>query len=204
MKTAGHRKEWDEILDIGKGGFRVGEEEMVDFFAEVWNGGIEQWVLHGRRRQLSLVMAVAKKMGRYGRQMEAHLKIISPLLETLAHDEDEIAIREADRFDDWFYKKDDALVRELLDFMRRNRTASRNSAIASEILSVAKDLMPKTAFDRALAQAFGEAAVGLVNFHAAVSRNRGIPNDVKRKADKHIQDAIESLDEAEMALDKYI
>lgn len=130
--TAGHDREWDEILALGERRWGVGEEEMVDFFAEVWNGGIEQWVVNGRLRDMRLVQAVAKKMGAMGNKLASKLSRLSPVLRKLdSITDDEGAYEEAaevaDSFDDWFYAVDDKLVKELLELMQSSRTASRRA-----------------------------------------------------------------------------
>jgi len=125
-----HDKEWDEILELLKTKKHHGNEEMVDFFAQVWNGGIQQWLENDHYDELSAVVGVAKKMGPKGRTMAADLKdldieALSDYAENISRVEarDEQLMEELegkmDSFDKWFYTNDDELVRELLAYLKQ-------------------------------------------------------------------------------------
>ena len=126
--TSGKHDQWDEILELTRKKKRYGEEEMVNFIAEVWNGGISQWVLNGNLDDLATVKDIARHLGPIGNEMVKKVSDISDTLQELLdmdqerNDDEDRANEiqeELDVFDSWFYNGNDAkIVAAFLDYLK--------------------------------------------------------------------------------------
>jgi len=121
---------WEEVLELIKTKNHVGNDEFVDFCAEVWNGGVEQWVTNGHAEEFSVVTAVARRLGPKGQQLASLLSRKHSDIRNFEsvtrrsgeeHDEQEYEALagKLEDVDDWFYRNDDDVIAEFLEYLKR-------------------------------------------------------------------------------------
>ena len=125
-----HRKEWEEILDLRKTKKHHGNEQMVTFMAEVWNGGVQQWVDNGNADDLNVVVGVARSLGPKGKELARRLQSLRSTIQEYEdssnrpsakyEDDEEMTLTEEkmNLLDDFFYQNDDAIVDEFLAYLK--------------------------------------------------------------------------------------
>ena len=138
---------WMELLEIadkikGNGDFE-GLEEFIDFVAEVWNGGVEQYIDNGHIKGIDAAKGFLQGVNKPDcNTLDSLIKDLG-LRPSTKYSSDPSRESELDEFDNEFYRGlDKRVVKEVLDYvngkMTRQTTGAKNLTKASVLAQLRK------------------------------------------------------------------